>query len=287
MSFPSNHMPKKTYSSSVLLIDDEKPFLGYLRKNFHNHTTIGVLTASDLKSARAILDRPDVPIDAVVSDLFFDVGRDEPEAGLNDGVDLLAYVHTCRPRIPRYIMSYYAESSAYEDKLHEKGVTVNGEFLKMMYADCEGQQSPWLVIERDLLKQRLEADSTLSQWTDDSISEFARKVQWPVRTFLQDLISYDQSPSHPPVILRSEIRVLCTQEVDDMGVTTVTATAFDLGLLTPGFGQSVEEALDSLKSVILEQYHELRSEDSEKLKGYARLVKQRLDEIVSVDSSAE
>lgn len=279
-------MNSTTYSPSVLLIDDDKPFLEYLRENFHNKTATGVLVAPDLISAREILDRGDVSIDAIVCDLYFDVGRDDPHAGLNDGVDILAYAQIRRPEIVRYIMSYYAKRSDYEGKLKSRSVPVSRRFEKKLFQEADDMQSPWSVVERDLIKLRLKGDPALSQLTDEAVTEFARSIQWPVQTFIQDLILREHPTDMPRFGLHREIRVICKRDKDEDGNVRVTANAFELGLLTPGYGLNIEEALDALKETIISQKSDFQSEDPEKLRGYAKSVKERLDTLVTSEINA-
>src|SRR4051794_20429510 len=98
-----------TYAPAVLLVEDDLPAREYLTRRFYNETSLGVVVAKDLTEAKSLIDSHEIQIDAIVADLYFSQGTDAPEADLRDGIDILRYGLSERPRVLNYVNSYWAD----------------------------------------------------------------------------------------------------------------------------------------------------------------------------------
>jgi hypothetical protein len=274
-------MPPQTHSPAVLVIDDDRAITGYIRKSFHNDTSIGVLVANDLPAARKLLDAKEIKIDAVLADIFFDKGTNDPDNNLLDGIDILRYSTEKRPNAEKYVISVWANREQERAKTTKERIDIKEWFHKMFYDPREPCKTPWAVIERNLIKKRLAEDATLAERVRhigaelpdslESVSEYARALRFPLRTYIQTV----DSDSY---VVKKPIEVICLEDSDGQ----IQAHALGVGLLVGGHGETVEEAVEELAQFILDQAEALANEPAECLRGYAALVKDRLASYVSL-----
>jgi hypothetical protein len=261
-----------SYAPSVLLIEDDRPAREYLTRRFYRETSLGVVVARDLVEAKKLIDSSDIHFDAIVSDLFFDFGTDSPDEGLRDGIDILAYGKSKRPVALSYVNSYWADRDEYVDKAQALHIDVRRWFHKQPLAPND-LRSPWAQVERDLISQRLgsRVSDNNGAHTLDQVTEVVRNQLCPIRrTYLQDLGNDD-------LVIIKPIEVLTwSTDVDEY-----RASAPCLGLLTDGEGESVQDAIESLRNLICDHKSHLDSE-SESLGGYAAFVKEQLDQHIRI-----
>jgi len=251
----------------VLLVEDDLPAREYLTKRFYQETSLGVVVAKDLVEAKNLIDSSDIQIDAIVADLYFGFGMDNPESGLRDGIDILSYGASHRPQVLGYVNSYWADRREYVDKAASLHVSVRQWFHKQPLLPGD-VSSPWAQVERDLIGARLRRQTDVDPATSSltTISEAIRQQICPIRkTYIQDV-------GEPHLQVRRPIEVLtwCAED----GV--YHASAPRLGLLTDGDGDSVTDAIDSLCKLISEHWSDL-DDRTQTLEGYAKFVKSQLD----------
>ncbi len=259
-----------SYAPSVLLIEDDFPAREYLTRRFYQETSLGVVVAKNLSEAKQLIDASDVHFDAIVADLYFDVGSDAPGEDLRDGIDVLSY-GLRRRSVLGYVNSYWADRRDYVDKAAQLNVEVREWFHKqpMLPGDVS---SPWAQVERDLIYERL-GGSQLNAGHSSlvEVTETIRQQLSPIRrTYLQSLGADTFRVLKPIEVLT------WSSDGDD-----VRASAPRLGLLTDGAGETVGEAIEALCALIRD--HKLDLDDqSENLEGYAAFVKKQLDQYISV-----
>lgn len=267
------------YSPSVLLIDDDTSIMRYLRQNFHENTSVGVLTATRLEDAREIIDSADVHLDAVVSDLLFDQpSSTDPDHGLRDGIDALAYAKRRRPDADRYVLSFWVTEENRRLDADNRQIDVKRWMPKMFYDPGEEEKTIWAQIERDLIERHLraEGEDDLNREPPDNLSvedtmlETMRKLKFPMRTYLQNLESDD-------FVLVKPIEVICTQDEEGL----IVAMPRKIGLMEEGVGESVDFALSDLGRIILDEKKVgVGGVPVDKLLGLAKQVRDKLDEYV-------
>jgi CheY-like chemotaxis protein len=262
-----------TYSPTVLVVEDDPACVRYLRRQFHDRTSVGVLVAKDIRSGRRLGE--DVGIDALVTDLFFDTGKDLPEEELFDGVDLAAALKVKKPDLPMYVLSFMADDNVYHDKAKAKGVSVKRWLPKSFLGQglADKPDSPWRIIEMDLMRARLGIDPVAKTQLDenkdaDMLVSLAARLRRPMRTYIQEL-------PDPGLRVTKPIEVICTLDED-----LAKATAPALGLLNEGFGESIEEALEELATEIQHHYQELTQKGITTV-DYAAELRKRLEAFVA------
>lgn len=264
-------MPQ-TFTPTVLVVDDDPAILDILSRRFFDNTSLGVLTLDNLEDAHSVVVSGKVHIDAILSDLSFTPRTQDFVHHLFDGLDLIKFVLEHKPKLPNYICSVYSRESSYQERAKELGLELDKWFPKLEI-DVE---KPWHRIERDLYRAALEANKDLaekarhdglSQYNDDDLLiDWIRSSIRPVRqTYLQSLPA--------PFRTLLPIRVIC--EEDD-NTELVSAEAHSLGLILPGQGESVEEALEDLGQIVVEQYKDFLSTDPRHIVGYAAKVFEKL-----------
>ena len=270
-----------SFAPVVLLIEDDRAVGRILRRRFNNDSTLAPLVLPDLKSAREFLEKPDLQISAILSDICFEQGTDDPEHNLNDGLDLLNVVQGQHPKIAKYILSTYAEEQAYLDKSERLGLDIHHWFPKLNFGDP--MKEPWSQIERDLLKESLMAGGALAQevsergWIPDKEESLDNVLEW-FRTrhkamkfsFIQEL---PKDTEHYQLI--KPIKVVCRWEDGE-----VIADALHLGLLNSGHGDDVEEAVDHLADLVIHLKEELDDYAPDDVVDYTAVVKSRLDQYI-------
>jgi hypothetical protein len=272
--------PVKTYAPAVLLIEDDRPAREYYRDKFCDETSLGVVVAKDLKEARRLLESPTIQIDAIVADLFFEFEKDDPDAGLHDGLDILRYGADTHPSAIQYVNSFWADRGEYVSKAKALELPIKAWFSKQFRLPGD-TEAPWAQVERDLIEARLLQDEEWSQRGDlpphlNTVTDAIRRVICPTRrTYIQELGDKRFSIIQP-------IEVLCWRVADG----GYHASAYRLGLLTEGTGDSVKEALERLQELLIEQRVALRDESGNS-DGYAGFVRARFDEFIQFVGDVE
>jgi len=267
-----------TYSPAVLIVDDDASARKYYRERFHEETSLGVITAANLAQAKVFIDSPSLKIDAVVADLFFDIGTDAPDQNLFDGLDILSVNQRLRPSASQYVLSYWSGRGERHQKADELGLKISSWFEKAFLPPGETVSTPWAQVERDIIRHQLEKDRLFAErlrslgvelaepLNVEAVAETVRQsFHPPKRTYLQEC-------DDPRYLLLDPIEVICFTEE----TRTVRANAWRLGVFTEGLGESTEEALLDLGIKLVEQYELFEEEPDEHVEGYARLVRDRL-----------
>jgi CheY-like chemotaxis protein len=252
---------RSTFNPTVLVVEDDKACRRYLRRQFHDQTSVGIALAGDLETGHRLAR--EIKFDALIFDLFFDQGTDWPTQEMYDGVDLAAAIQREQSDVPTYFLSFFSEDEALHAKAEEKNVTATAWLQKSFSrrGRVAPEDAPWLRVERDLLKERLEESPNDSD--EDAAVSLALRLRRPIRTFIQELPNPDLKVTHP-------IQAICTL---DEGLAKASAPA--LGLLEDGYGQSVQEALDDLAAVIQKQFEWLTDANTN-AEDYAAAVRQHL-----------
>lgn len=270
-----------TYSPTVLLIDDDPSISKYIRNRFHSETSIGVVTANRLDEAREIALDKKIHLDAVLADIVFEGGTDDPEHQIYDGIDFLSFLKDKRPKVSQYVVSCWADVSTYHQRSKKLKLHVEEWFQKLSFGVKPSLKSPWIKVERDLYKKALSKDRTLNQRLNELeikfdneiepeiISEHIRhSLKLPIKTYIQDIgVEY---------LVKQPIEVICM--IDEQNI--VAANALRLGLLQQGGGKNVEEAIDDLINIIRDQLVVFKQEKTDNIIGYAALVKDNLDTFI-------
>lgn len=274
-------MTTETFWPTVLIVDDDPAATRYYRERFQEDVGVGVAVARSLREGKVLLDNQDIHIDALISDLYFEYPTDDPENGLFDGIDLMRYSEQVRPKVPVFALSFFAERSSHHQRARELKVNVR-RWLPKTWLRGEDEDTLCTAVQRDLVASRLENDVQarkrlaavgieLTEHVDMGVvSECIARMVWPMRTYLQDLGVED-------LCVQTPIEVVCVRDADG----TVLSSAPRLGLLLDGEGESVEESLTHLASIIATQKRDFDEEPERNIVGYARLVKDRLNSCVS------
>ena len=266
-----------TYAPAVLLVEDDRPAREYFRDKFNDETSLGVVVAKDLREARHLLESK-VQIDAIVADLFFDFDKDDPESDLRDGLDILSLSKHTHPSILQYVNSFWTDRGEYSEKAQQLRLPIRAWFSKQFRLPGDNE-APWAQVERDLLQERLLNDKTVSEVPRDrgnmaTVTEAIRQAICPTRrTYLQELNSLE-------LVVNKPIEVLCWRSDDAL----FHASAYKLGLLTDGTGDTVREALDMLKDLLEEHFTTLH-EATDDPEDYSGFVAARLREYISPQGS--
>jgi CheY-like chemotaxis protein len=267
------------FSATVLIADDDPNVTAYLRRHFHQETSVGVLVASSLGDARKLVDDLSSDIHAVLVDLLFAKEYQEPEFDLRHGFDLLERLKRVRPQTKQYVLSIVAEDEHERQEAEKRHLTIAGWWPKIFFGSTT-TVTPWAYIERDLVKGLVEkgckgADPDVIAVDEPSelvrISEVVRALSRPLLTYLQELPDERYR-------LRMPLRVTCVKEAHG----GVSASAPTLGLLTEGYGDTVEDALKALAMAILDQ-KEMLEESGGELHSYSALLLSRIREVILAD----
>jgi CheY-like chemotaxis protein len=260
MNLKSN---ESTYAPTVLLVEDDKTAGRYLRQQFHDHTSVGVVLATSIESGHRLSRQ--IQFDAVICDLYFEEGTYWAERELYDGVDLLAAIQGEQATIPGYFLSFFALDPHLRDKAKKKGVNPVAWLQKSFVpSKTTGNiSSPWKQVEADLFHRQLKKNSHTVTTLDGDVS-LALQLRHPIRTFIQELPDPELVVTHP-------IEAICT-----LYEGRARASAPSLGLLHDGLGDTVQEALDDLANTIVEQFDWLTSENLQ-TEHYAATVRSQLE----------
>jgi hypothetical protein len=263
-------MSNLTYWPCILIVDDDRACTDFLRERFHRHTSVGVVVANTLKEGRKLLDDENIRIDAMVADLFFDDGTDDAAFQLFDGVDLVDYGISKRPKLTPYVMSFFCDKDDFRNKAKNKNIDLENWYPKL-WQPGDHPDAIWSKVEQDLIKSRVAEDT-------DATLRGVRKLRLPHRTYLQEF-----PRGEAEYVLVEPIEVLCRcEKVAEGGEEAITyyAAAWRLGLIQEGQGVSVESALEDLGTVVADQVRAFRDIDRKKLGVYAADVLLRLDACV-------
>lgn len=269
-------MNQTSFLPSVLLVDDDSGFTDYLKQNFHEEASLGVLIANTLSQARKILNNKKIQIDAIVSDLFFEEGYTDRKHKLLDGIDLLNYGQKKRPEIDRYVCSIWSERDSERKKAEELNVDIKLWMNKMFYDPKKRDWTPWGQVLQDQvlkrsktdvkLKDQIEKECDLESKELNGVTKCVEKLKLPMRTFIQDL-------NDNKFVVKTPIPVLCYKDAD----SNIYSTTLNIGLNAEGHGDTVDDALDDLAETIKDQYELLHEEPEKNLIGFAKMTKERLD----------
>lgn len=251
-------LSRPPYFPTVLLVDDDKACTDVWREKFQEDTSVGVVVANSLDEGRRLLEDPSIPIDGVVSDFRFEMGRGDPSGELLNGLDLLVLASRVRPRARRYVLSFYAERESFLGEIRERELEIARVFRKLYYFP-EGELLPWHDVENDLLVGRLPPD------IDAKSAAHFQNLKLPMRTYLQELPGGD-------LLVTKPIEVICIKEDDGQ----IRASALSLGLIADGFGESVGEAIGNLGELIGEQFRWFSEMAADQFVDYAARVRERL-----------
>lgn len=277
---------KRTYSPAVLLVDDDISVRRMIRQKFHKETSIGVIVSRDLSEARTIIDDDKIEFDAIISDIVFESGTNDPKYDLYDGIDLLGYSKKKRPKLSEYVISCWADTKPYHERAEQNGSQIEDWFQKLAFGLSQDVKAPWITIERDLIKKALQNDVTFQERAKslglqsnadediEALAERARDSLCPtIHTYIQELEDDNFTVVHP-------IEVYCRQ----ININQAVASALKLGLLQEGEGENIEDALENLKEIIVDQIEFFENEDKGNIVGFAKLAMERLNYYVEKKS---
>ena len=268
-------MPFQTFLPTVLVIDDDRAITTYMRKNFHENTTLGVLIANDMSDAKKILDDKALSIDTIVADLNFEKPYQCPEEGLIGGIDILDYGKRVRPNADRYVFSIWSERDEEHDQAKMLNLEIKAWLNKMFYDPRDTEEAPWNKIYLEQLTKRIINNKELErkfkelEFKDrklEYIADFINQLNPPRITFLQELYTEEYA-------LQKPIKILSTVQEDG----SVNVKELSIGILTDGIGDTIEEALEDIAAKIIDQKNMLDVEPSENLLEFTQLVKERID----------
>ena len=267
--------------STVFVIDDDAVVLRRCRREYLQGTSLGVLTAEDLKTAVHYLEEG-LPVGAVLADLNFRPETQYQERDLHNGLDLLAYIRKIRPEVPLYVMSMDAGDKGLQQMAHDQKVPIRDWYDKL--APRGSRSSPWARMERDLIVQALKAESSFQARAaelgesavdlinDEKVAEKVRDIfNYPRLTYLQQL------PANSPYALAKPLEVHCWQEDARFRVA-----APRVPLLMDVYGYDVVHAIDNLSEAIVSEKKALDAAKNEgQLAGYALYLHQQLGEYLA------
>ncbi len=246
-----------TFSPTVFIVDDDPSILAIVRRRFYCNTSVGVVVADNLASARQMMDIG-VKFDAVIADLAIPPDKQDPENNLQNGLDFLDLVRHRLPDVSQYVLSVWSDEHAYREQATERNLPIREWIQKFRFDSKES----WNEIERHLYGRRLEsapngisADEVYGEGS--GFAELVRQRLKPIiRTYLQDLPE--------PYRVTRPIEVVARKEDG-----TWLADALHLGVLQPGTGDSLAEAIDELGFLIVAQYEQFKEADPTKIEGFA------------------
>lgn len=267
----------KTYWPCVLIVDDDEASCNYLTERFHDETSLGVITADTLRVGRDIVQNDDLAVDGIIADLHFERGTDDPEHEMYDGIDLLSYASERRPGIPQYIVSFFADKLDFRTKAKNCNLSPENWYPKGPVVGTQ-PEAPWSKIEHDLIQHRLATDKDVQAMVEIKsgkleglVSDVLRNLKLPRRTYIQHL---GRAGRNYKVVRPIEVVCVLSEE------GTFRASAWRTGIISEGYGDTVCEALNDLRDIVLDQVLAFEQTDTAKLTGYAQLVYSQLGKYV-------
>jgi CheY-like chemotaxis protein len=268
------------FAPTIMLVDDDKLVTKRWRREFHNSTSLGVVVANSLADATAIIEADEVQIDAVVSDLIFDHGTDDPTKHLHDGVDFLSWLakRPAQADLPLFVMSATENMVNFSSRLEEKSVKVEKYFDKFLSAS--GAEPAWDRIQRSILERKIEGDFIAEPRGAapevELIGHAMAKLQLSVRTYIQELPGFDVNVLKP-------IEAICIAQEGG-----IKAYAPSLGLLGGVRAESVQEVIEELSMAIgAEAEFFLTLDPDQDLSEYAQRVAERFREYLQLQRLGE
>lgn len=274
----------RTFAPTVLLVDDDPAVLDIFGRRFHEHTSLGIMKMKNLGDAYNFLMQEQHTMDALLADISFVPETQDDEHQLYDGLDLIGLSQKRFPDMPRYVCSVYGQDKIYLDRAKELNLVIVNWFPKLAM-DQSVEDSPWNRIERDIYYNTLKANANLLEQAEqaginsasldnNAVLDWIRTSIRPCRqTYFQQ---FGRGQTGYRVI--KPIKVICEEMEDGQ----VSAEAPALGLLLPGMGGNVDDALANLGELIIEQYEEFLSVGRDQLVGYAAKVFERIEEHVAL-----
>lgn len=272
-----------TFAPTVLLVDNDPAVLDILGRRFHEKTSLGVLKLKTLGEAYEFLTQKKYLPDALLTDLSFVPETQDGEHRLFNGLDLIDLSQKNFPDMPKYVNTVFCQEREDLERTEERQLNIAHWFSKLTI-EHGWEIHPWKRIERDLyhqaimtnkylLEQAEQAGFERSSLDSDEILDWIRTSIRPRRqTYLQQ---FGKKWAGYRVI--KPIRVIC----EELEGGQVSADAPALGLLLPGEGETVDDALTDLGDSIIEQYEEFLSLGRDNIVGYAAKVFERIEEYVA------
>ncbi len=284
----------------VLIVDDDAAVTRFMERQFMERTRMSVATSNSLSSARALLAYEDVRIDAVVADLWFLHGTDDPDHSLHDGLDLIRHAQDGEDPPDCYVVSVAAGSHMQRARARDLGIRVSGWFEKMTYSTVG--PAPWDQVYREQVRKRMEVDDSLRTLADElqrpegggasdlSIGQLTDIMDGltPVRESLlygaipaaEDAEESDEEPI--AYTIARPIRAVCMPEDGEF-----VAREVSIGLLVNGRGLTVQDAFGDLSREIAAMGALLEESDEGDLHQYARDTKAMLREYLEATDADE
>lgn len=272
---------RRTYSPVALVVDDDPNVIVRVTRGFLEDTGLGVLNATDLKTAKRYLDAEDLKIDFLLTDLGFAMHKSANEDELHDGLDLIKYAATKRPDNPNWVLSALADDPPYRERARVLGLEIEEWFPK--FPDCSVPRTwsqPWAKVERDFLLKVLKREKDfrklatdadldlLAPVADDAVADkILRSIRLPRLTYITYLPE--------PWSARKPIEALVIEDEKGMHI----ASAPQLGIIANAQGGNADEALENLRDLIAKEAAEL-FDPNKRLLGYADYVSEKLKEFV-------
>ncbi|NTW33409.1 MAG: response regulator [Bacteroidetes bacterium] len=270
---------QQTFAPTVLIVDDDPAMLDIISRRFYENTSLGVLTIDNLKEAHSVVSENRVHLDAILSDISFTPRTQDADHDIYDGLDLIQYTSKLLPDLPHYVCSVYSKEPSYKKRAKEMGIKLINWYPKLEI-DVD---KPWNDIERQLYKMALDSNEELGEKAANEgfllPNDEGKMMDWIRSSIRPTRQTYITSLPLPYRVVHP-IRVICEE---DRKAGLVTAEAPNLGLIIPGQGATVEDALEELADIIVEQYNDFIAADSLSIVGYAAKVFKQLRYYLAVD----
>jgi len=270
----------------VLVVDDEFRFASRIKEELLERVSVGAVAVRSLKEASDLIENGGLRFDAVVSDIYFEGGTDDPGRELYDGFDFIEWLRNRGWKSPAYMLSAHLDSPMFKAKGAQRNLNVQGTFSKSTSGSSDivdtGSMAPvWTRLGAELLRLRVERDPALKALVVQHFPEgFApnapatrlwQGIRVPTRTYIDGLGSAYR--------IKQPIEVLCLPS-DVSGEFRAIATG--LGLLNDGIGATANEAIEQLKELITAHIEMFAEQPHELVSGYAELVREKLYEHIGM-----
>jgi len=276
-----------TYSPVALIVDDDPIVVKRLSREFLRETSMGVLPAYDLRRAANLLADPSVRIDALVTDLNFAGNTRDDANQLSDGIDLVKFAEHERPEAPAFVVSIEADDQVHRQRAKSLKAKVEGWHMKIPRPGVVPPAlSLWATAERACLSNVLRKDPDFRArlkdlkidvrdlLDDNAIAEKVRGVmKFPRLTYITEL--GDEFEVLKP------IEVMCAR----VEKNRYSAGAIQIGVLTTGEGENLDEAVKELGQMLVAEAKFLFGE-TQSPAGFAAIVKKNMREFLQVKTAS-
>ncbi|OYW73286.1 MAG: hypothetical protein B7Z37_22060 [Verrucomicrobia bacterium 12-59-8] len=267
-----------TYSPVGLVVDDKPDIFRRVLRAVLENTSLGVLFASDLKTAAAYVKDASIKFDFLVTDFGFAREFQHRSQDLIDGLDLAELLKKHRPNAPVWVYSSDVDDKVFQERARKKKVEIEEWLFKPA---SRAFNDSWIGIERKCLMKTLqrseelrtvvakEADVEIAAGPLDTeiIERIRTRIHFPRQTYLTQL------PDNYKVIHPIEVQLL--QREQGMHV----ASTPNLGLIVKVEAATPKEALDKMSETIVEEFSALKEKEGQ-LVGYAEYVLGKLKESI-------